>query len=306
MKAIDLFAGLGGFTEGAEQAGCRVLWAANHWRAAVETHHRNHPRTAHVCQDLQQADPGLAPAHDILLASPCCQGHTNARGKRAGNPQHDASRATAWAVVTFLEYHRPQAGLVENVPKFMKWPLFPAWRMAIEALGYSIEPMLVDAADCGVPQHRERLFLVLARSRSPLRLRLRVRRHVPAKSIIDFGAGEWSPVDQPGRAPATLRRVENGRRDFGARFVMPYYGSGSGLTGRSIDRPIGTVTTVDRWAVVDGDRMRMLSIEESRASFGLRKDYALPAAHKDAMQMLGNMVAPACARDLISALRAQI
>ena len=56
MKAIDLFAGGGGFTEGAEQAGCEVVLAANHWPAAVATHAANHPRAKHVCQDLQQAD----------------------------------------------------------------------------------------------------------------------------------------------------------------------------------------------------------------------------------------------------------
>lgn len=50
------------------------------------------------------------------------------------------------------------------------------------------------------------------------------------------------------------------------RFVMPYNGSGSGLTGRSLARPLGTVTAADRWAVVDGDRMRMLSIRELRAA----------------------------------------
>lgn len=304
MDAIDLFAGLGGFTEGAERAGCRVLWAANHWSAAVETHHRNHPETAHVCQDLHQADPGLAPAHDILLASPCCQGHTYARGKTAGNPQHDKSRATAWAVVTFLEHHRPRAGLVENVPEFMRWSLFPAWRLAVETLGYKLAPMILDAADYGVPQHRVRLFLVLTRSRSPLRLRLRVRPHIPASTFVDFSSGAWSPVDSPRRSPATLRRVARGRSECGSRFLMPYYGSGSGLTGRGLDRPIGTITTVDRWAVVDGDRMRMLTLDENRAAMGFRPGYGLPAAHKPALKMLGNAVCPPVAEELISALRA--
>lgn len=49
MKAIDLFAGGGGFTEGAQQAGCEVVWAANHWPAAVATHALNHPHTEHAC-----------------------------------------------------------------------------------------------------------------------------------------------------------------------------------------------------------------------------------------------------------------
>lgn len=55
-----------------------------------------------------------------------------------------------------------------------------------------------------------------------------------------------SPIIKPGRTASTLLRVENGWKRFGERFVMPYYGSGSGLTGRSLNRPIGTITTLDR------------------------------------------------------------
>lgn len=55
MNAIDLFAGAGGFTEGATAAGCRVLWAGNHWPAAVAVHARNHPDTVHACQEIGRA-----------------------------------------------------------------------------------------------------------------------------------------------------------------------------------------------------------------------------------------------------------
>ena len=72
IDTIDLFAGAGGFSEGARDAGCRVVWAANHWQAAVETHAANHPHTDHACQDLHQADWTAVPRHDLLLASPAC------------------------------------------------------------------------------------------------------------------------------------------------------------------------------------------------------------------------------------------
>lgn len=176
MKVIDLFAGAGGFSTGAVMAGCRVVWAANHWPAAVQWHAANHPYTAHACQDLQQADFTTAPAHDILLASPACQGHTPARGKE--RPHHDAQRATAWAVVTCAEVHRPAVVLVENVPAFANWTLYPAWAAAMQALGYALAPIVVDAADHGVPQHRRRLFIVATRSNSPIVLHLLKRREI--------------------------------------------------------------------------------------------------------------------------------
>ncbi|CAI8718681.1 DNA (cytosine-5)-methyltransferase 1 [Pseudomonas chlororaphis] len=252
--AIDLFAGLSGWSTGARAAGVQVLWAANHWPDAVEWHSANHPDTQHVCQDLHQARWDQVPAHDLLLASPCCQGHSPARGKANGNPQHDSSRSTAWAVVSALEFHRPQFSLVENVPEFTNWALYPAWVQAVQALGYQVAPHVVDCADLGVPQHRVRLFLVLTRSQAPLMLELHKRQHVSAASFLDFDAGRWSMIEKPGRAQATLDRVRNGRQRYGDRFIMPYYGKGSGTTGRDINRPIGTITTLDRWALGAGRR----------------------------------------------------
>ncbi|EPS1221657.1 DNA cytosine methyltransferase [Burkholderia cenocepacia] len=303
MKAVDLFAGAGGFSTGATMAGLEVVWAANHWPAAVEIHAANHPGTQHVSQDLHQADWSQVPAHDILLASPCCQGHSPARGKAANNPQHDASRSTAWAVVSALEYHRPQFGVVENVPAFVNWQLFPAWRLAVEALGYQVAPHVIDAADHGVPQHRARLFLVLSRTARPLMLQLPRREHVAAARVIDFDAGKWSLINKPGRSLATLRRIANGRRAHGDRFVAPYYGSGSGETGRSLARPLGTITTRDRWAVINGDHMRMLTKEEARDAMSFPVDYILPNQHRLAMHMLGNAVPPWVARDVLNAIR---
>ncbi len=298
---IDLFAGAGGFSTGAAMAGCRVAWAANHWPTAVQWHAANHPHTDHACQDLQQADFRDAPAHDILLASPACQGHSNARG--TDKPHHDAQRATAWAVVTCAEVHRPPVVVVENVPEFTRWVLWPAWCAALHALGYALAPMVLDAADHGVPQHRRRLFVVATRSRHPIALQLDQQPRRSAAAVIDFEAGRWSPINRPGRSLRTLARIASGRSRHGDRFVAPYYGSGSGDTGRSLSRPLGTITTRDRWAVIDGDRMRMLTADECRAAMGFPGGYRLPQAHRDAVHLLGNAVCPPVARDVIEAVR---
>lgn len=299
MRAVDLFAGAGGFSIGAKMAGCRVVWAANHWRSAVDVHAANHPDAIHVCQDLHQADWSQVPEHDILLASPACQGHSRARGKE--RPHHDAQRSTAWAVVSALEYHRSPIAIVENVVEFVRWALFPAWCDAMSALGYARALYVIDSADHGVPQHRKRLFIVLTRSKRPLHLDLPIRDHVPATSIIRMSEGNWSPVDRPGRSQATLARIQSGRRAHGNRFLIAYYGNEKG--GRSIDRPIGTITTRDRWAIVDGDRMRMLMINEARDAMGFPSDYRLPANRKEAMHMLGNAVPPRPVADIINEIR---
>lgn len=302
MNAIDLFAGLGGWSTGARMAGCNVLWAANHWPDAVQWHSANHPEIQHVCQDLHQADWGAVPAHDLLLASPCCQGHSKARGKASGNPQHDASRSTAWAVVSACEFHRPPVAIIENVPEFVDWTLYPAWRHAMEALGYQLAPHVVDCADLGVPQNRVRLFIVATRSRAPLMLSIPVQPHTPATSFINFDAGNWSQISRQGRAQATLDRVAAGRAAHGDRFLISYYGNTK--TGRAMNRPIGTITTRDRWAVVDGDRMRMLSAGENLAAMSFPADIKRPGSHRLTVHLAGNAVPPVAGQRIIEAVRA--
>lgn len=299
MKAIDLFAGLGGFTEAARLNDINVVWAANHWEIAVDYHKKNHPDVEHVCQDLKQANWHQVPAHDLLLASPACQGHSRAKGTEKSH--HDDSRATAWAVVDCLEVHFPALAIVENVPDLIKWRLFPVWKSAIEALGYSVSPHVVDCADLGVPQSRPRVFIICTKSQHPIKLKLPKYRHIGADTLIEWDQHRWSNIVKPGRSPATLSRVARGRESFGRRFVMPYYGSGSGMTGRCLSRPVGTITTRDRWAVVDGDRMRMFQPSECRKAMSFNDDYQLPKNSKMAVHLLGNAVPPLSASEIIQA-----
>lgn len=301
MKAIDLFAGAGGFSEGARQAGCQIEWAANHWKLAVDFHSANHPETAHACQDLRQTDWRDVPAHELLLASPACQGFTPARGKE--KPHHDALRSTAWAVVDCAEHHREPLAVVENVPDFLNWGLYPCWEDAMRRLGYSVSPHIIDAADHGVPQHRTRAFIVCTRSKHPIKLKLAPQPHQPVAKIIEWGRHKWNPVNRPGRSPKTLARIAAGRAEHGKRFVAPYYSSGSGLKGRSIDRPIGTITTIDRWAVVDGDRMRMLQPTEICAAMGFPRTYIYPKNRREAIHMFGNAVCPPAVKDILTELK---
>lgn len=304
MRAIDLFAGAGGFSEGARMAGLEVVWAANHWPEAVRVHSDNHPGTAHACQDLHQTDWTTVPAFDVLLASPACQGHSRARGK--DRPHHDAARATAWAVVSAAECHQPRTVVVENVPEFAAWVLFPAWVSALEALGYTIRAEVLDASRFGVPQLRRRLFIVATRGRAFDFAGLHLQDPVPVASILDLGAGNWRPTEDQARkstglrplVPATRARILAGRkRHAGLPFWFPYFGSN--VNGWGLDGPIWTITTRDRYALVKGNQMRLLTVDECRRAMGFPSSYRLPANRKTAIHLLGNAVCPPVAAELL-------
>lgn len=86
---------------------------------------------------------------------------------------------------------------------------------------------------------------------------------------------------------------------------MPYYGSGSGLTGRCLSRPIGTITTRDRWAVVDGNQMRMINDKEVMAGMSFPTNYIKPPSHKLCVHMAGNAVPPEAMYQMVKALKEQ-
>lgn len=308
MIAVDLFAGAGGSTVGAEAAGAKVILAANHWREAIAAHRANHPHAEHWLQDLQQADFRRLPPHDLLLASPSCVGHTRARGaERAG---HDAARSTAWAVVSAAEAARPAWIVVENVPEFLSWELYPAWAMALGALGYTLAPHVIDAADLGVPQHRRRLYVVCARARAVPSLKITHQPHQATRNVIRWGADTWRPWRTPQRASQglqplcekTLTRINAGRQQHGERYLIAYYGSAEG--GRSVDRPCGTLTTHDRYAIIDGDRLRWLSIVEQLAIMSFPDNYTMPKDRRLATHLLGNAVCPRVMTTIVQAIRA--
>lgn len=166
----DLFCGAGGSSEGATRAGLTVVMAANHWQTAIDVHQVNHPDAGHDCADISQADPRRYPKTDVLLASPECTNHSQARGVSrkqqdptlwdAPDPAAERSRATMWDVVRFAEQLRYDAIVVENVVEATKWILWPAWVQAMRDLGYEHKILSHNSMHHGVAQSRDRIYIV--------------------------------------------------------------------------------------------------------------------------------------------------
>lgn len=169
----DLFCGAGGSSLGAEYAGAQLVMAANHWQSAIDVHQAHFPDARHDCADISQADPRRYPVTDILLASPECTNHSQARGVSrksqdptlwdAPDPSAERSRATMWDVPRFAEQNRYAAIVVENVVEATKWVLWPSWCDAMVRLGYSLTLLSHNSQDHGVPQSRDRIYAVWVR-----------------------------------------------------------------------------------------------------------------------------------------------
>lgn len=302
-KAVDLFAGAGGSTQGLEAIGLQVVWAANHNELACRVHQANHPTALHVCQDLHQADWRQVPAHELLWASPACQGHSQAAsrggsGKRGSAPAHDALRSTAWAVVSAAEVHRPKIVCVENVPEFRSWVLYQAWQQALKALGYAMEEVIVNAADLGVPQERRRLFVVGVHGRTAVKLRpLEPVAWRSAREILELDGGDWRSIDT---VPAGHQsRIEAAIKNYGhegAAFTQAV----TGHPGRSLSRPLPSITTKHQMGIVKRSGRswvyRPLTLLEYARGMGFPDDYNwLGTGPRIGCQLVGNAVVPVVA-----------
>lgn len=292
MRTVDLFAGAGGWSTAAAACGLDVVAAVNHWPVAVATHLANHPFTRHFCASLHGFDPrSVGERPQVVLASPSCTGHTRARG--ADRPEHDAARATAYAVTDLVEAWRPDWLFVENVPEMAAWERYPAWRYDLECMGYSLAQAVLCPTDFGFPQSRKRLYVVGTRTGKAVRLPvpgfMSQRTVAPVRDVIDWG----DPGEPIGErfGDLTSAQIAAGRERWGDRFLVPYYGSARAKAATcSVDRPCGTVTTHDRYLVVNGDRARFMSVKELLVLQGFPAGYILCGDRKDQIKQVGNAV----------------
>lgn len=269
---------------------------------ATETYRANFPK-AHVITDrLERVDLTALKKRvgdiDILLASPECTNHTCAKGSA---PRDEKSRATAMHVVEYAKAFRPRWLVLENVVHMRPWSRYAELKTELQLLGYEIAEQVLDASDFGVAQTRRRLFIVGDRQQPPKTVTAKRRgRRKSAKSVLD-SPSTWKtrPLFDDKRAEATLERARRGFAALGedARFLLVYYGSDGSGGWQPLTRPLRTITTIDRFALIepgsDGPGMRMLQVPELKRAMGFCDAFALPmGSRRDRIRLLGNGVCP--------------
>lgn len=187
-RVLDLFSGCGGISLGFQAAGCRIEAAVEIDGHAAATHAMNFHRDAdpemaalHARpRDITRTEPdevtsnlGLGPAgqaFDILVGGPPCQAYTRVgRAKLrqvAEDPRAFKTDPRANLYLRYLHYVKitqPVAILVENVPDALNYGghnVMAEIAEALEGLGYTARYTLINAAFHGVPQMRDRAFII--------------------------------------------------------------------------------------------------------------------------------------------------
>ena len=168
LRAIDLFCGAGGLSEGFRAAGYEIGFALDKDKDSCETYKKNHPETHVECASIIDFSPEkieeMAGGRvDVVLGGPSCQSFST-HGRRTRWVGEGDERNDLWEHMFKVVRHlKPKAFLLENVPGmvYFKQGSFGdkiLKRFADE--GYAVHKEILLAADWGVPQRRRRLFIV--------------------------------------------------------------------------------------------------------------------------------------------------
>jgi DNA (cytosine-5)-methyltransferase 1 len=159
FQFVDLFAGLGGFHIAAERLRGRCVFACEIDEGLQEIYQKNFgikPRG-----DIREVNPKEVLPHDLLCAGFPCQPFSKA-GDQMG--WDDAARGTVfWNIIEILKLRRPPLVILENVAHFVRHDsgnTYQKVKAALELLGYEVDYRQFSPHQFGVPQIRERIYMV--------------------------------------------------------------------------------------------------------------------------------------------------
>ncbi|KXF83485.1 DNA cytosine methyltransferase [Enterovibrio coralii] len=158
FKFIDLFAGIGGIRLGFESQGGTCVFSSEWDKYAQRTYEANFGEKPHG--DITSIDPHSIPDHDVLLGGFPCQAFSII-GKMQGF--EDTRGTLFFSIAEILRAKKPKAFMLENVKQLKSHDngnTFKVILKTLEGLGYHVHHTVLNALDFGVPQKRERTFIV--------------------------------------------------------------------------------------------------------------------------------------------------
>jgi DNA (cytosine-5)-methyltransferase 1 len=221
MIGVDLFCGAGGMTLGAKLAGIQVVFAVEADPHAARTYAANHPEVNLFRNDIRKLRKIPVRKNDgqtVLFGGPPCQGFSTSNQRTRGR----ANKGN-WMFKEFLRLAKswqPDWIVFENVKGILETEQGAFLEMILygfRKLGYTVTAGKLDAAHFGVPQHRERLFVVGTHQKVELALpKAQLGKTIPVKvalsdlpNLVNGASVDVLPYKQTNRS-AYVRLLRNG------------------------------------------------------------------------------------------------
>ena len=167
-NVIDLFAGCGGLSYGFEMAGFNILLGIDNWQDSLDTFKKNHNHSEILCKDIDKMTENdirkvtKNKTIDVVVGGPPCQGFSLA-GKRDSS---DDRNKLVYDYVKVISYIKPKFFVIENVLGLLSMKdeegnlVIENLKKEFKKIGYKISYKRLFAHDFGVPQMRQRVFIV--------------------------------------------------------------------------------------------------------------------------------------------------
>lgn len=172
LRSIDLFAGIGGIRLGFEQAfaeDIETVFVSEWDKSAQKTYAENFNDQFPIAGDITQIEAQDIPAFDVCLAGFPCQAFSLAGARKGFDDDYKGlCRGTLFLdVARICEYHKPKVIFCENVKGLVihdRGRTFKVITKTFEDLGYRVFYKVLNSKDFGVPQNRERIYIVAFRN----------------------------------------------------------------------------------------------------------------------------------------------
>jgi DNA (cytosine-5)-methyltransferase 1 len=298
MRVVSLFCGAGGLDLGFVRAGHTVVWANDVDADSVATYRENLGQHA-VVGDIAKISSSDIPDCDIVTGGFPCQGFSVANtGRRAD----DARNSLYLQLLRVIQDKKPKFFLAENVKGITTLEggkVFKAILADFNSIGYTVKHQLLNAADFGVPQRRERLFIVGVREDIDFNFEFPSPTHARQSQAELLGLKEWvgigralSHIPEPELAPHLPNHTYS-------KYKLRFNGY---LGHRAIDPLLPAPTVTARGDNKGGvvvlhhpNNHRRMSVRELATTQSFPLDFVFTCNQSAAYRLIGNAVPPGLA-----------
>ena len=162
LKIIDLCAGTGAFSLAFKE--CETVFANDIVKESKTIYDLNHKNKL-TLGDLHLTKTEIIPKHDILTAGFSCQPFSVAGLQRGFE---DDRSDVIWKIMDIIKYHEPKCVILENVKNILTHDSGKTFKIIIDNLkqhNYHVKYKLLNTSDYGIPQHRERIYIICLKSK---------------------------------------------------------------------------------------------------------------------------------------------
>jgi len=286
FKFIDLFAGIGGIRIPFEELGGECVFTSEWDKFAQQTYAVNFGEIPEG--DITKIPVDIIPSHDILLAGFPCQPFSMA-GKKKGFS--DTRGTLFFNIERIIDYHKPSVVFLENVKNLKnhdKGRTFSVIKEHLEKLGYKVFDQVLNAKEFGVPQNRERIYIICFKDNN-----VDFKFPTPSKKVVKVGDILEEKLEKDYTISDKLweghqKRKENHKKK-GNGFGYSLFDSKSPYTSTITARYYkdGAEILIKQ----EGNNPRKVSPREAARLQGFPDSFLIPVSDTQAYKQFGNSVA---------------